>query len=318
MKIRKDYVILVGVIAMLALYLALHKGDRSHYTLPAIPALAAKDITRIQITRDAQPLELTRDGERWLIGPAGAPADPKQVQEMLESIAGITLTALVSESRNYTLYELDETHRISVKSWQGDQLLRAFDVGKVAPSFRHTFVKLDGDDRVFHAQDAIKHRFNLSADDLRDKTVLTFNPSDIREIELTQSENRTSLTAIAEKTEGAAGEAPAKPEIRWQGPDGRSADSPAVEALLKLLSHLNCENFISDRPSSDFKSPVYSIVLKGSTEHRLSIFAPLTPEDKDQPAVSSAVSQPFILAGFQVKQIIKAPEEFFRSGSGTP
>jgi hypothetical protein len=314
MKLRKEYIILVLVIAALALYLALRREDRAHYTLPALPALAADDITRVQVTRDAHVLELTREGDRWVVGSSGYAADPKQVQEMLASIAGIVLTALVSESGNYALYELDDTHRISVKAWQGDQLRRHFDVGKVAPSFRHTFVKIHGSDRVYHAQDAFRHRFNTSADELRDKTVLAFNRKDIREVELLQGESRILLKAASDPPEGAAGKSSAEPQIRWQAPDGRAADVNAVDALLNQLSHLTCEKFLPDKNPAEFKNPAFAVVLKGPVEHRLSIFAPFGPEDRDQPALSSVAPQPFILSEFQVKQIVKPPEAFLVEG----
>jgi hypothetical protein len=318
MKLRKEYIILVLLIAALALYLALRREGRSHYTLPTIAPLAAQDITRVQIARDGQTIELTREGDRWTIGPAGYTADPKQVQEMLASIAGIVLTALVSESANYALYELDDAHRISVQAWQGDQLRRRFEVGKVAPSFRHTFVKIHGDDRVYHAQDAFRHRFTANAEELRDKTVLAFNREDIREVELIQGPSRIVLKAASAPPEETAAAAPAAPKIRWQASDGREADLTAVETLLTQISRLTCEKFLPDKNPSEFKNPAFAVVLKGPVEHRLSIFAPLGPEDRDQPAVSSAAPQPFILSEFQVKQIVKPPEAFLAGGLESP
>ena len=60
---------------------------------------------------------------------------------MLSAIENLTLTALVSESKNYNLYDLNEEKRINVKAWQGENLKRDVDLGKTASSFRHTFVK---------------------------------------------------------------------------------------------------------------------------------------------------------------------------------
>jgi hypothetical protein len=314
MKFRKEYIILVLVIAALAIYLALRREDRAHYTLPALPALAAGDISRVQITRDAQTIELTREGDRWVIGPSGYAADPKQMPEMLASIAGITLTALVSESGNYARYELDEDHRIRINAWQGDQLRRHIDIGKVAPSFRHTFVKIHGDDRVYHAQDAFRHRFTLSADELRDKTVLAFNRRDIREVELLQGQSRMVLKAASDPSGGAAEKTAAESGIRWEAADGRPADPAAVDALLTQLSHLTCEKFLADRNPAEFKDPVFTVILRGPAEHRLSIFAPAGSESQDHPAVSSAAPQAFLLPELQVQQIVKPPEAFLAAG----
>jgi len=106
--------------------------------------------------------------------------------------------------------------------------------------------------------------------------------------------------------------------MRWQAADGRAADPAAVEALLTQLSHLTCEKFLPDRNPAEFKDPAFTIILRGLAEHRLSIFAPPDPADRDQPAVSSAAPQAFILAELQVKQIVKPPEAFLTAGPESP
>ena len=60
MKIKKEYLILAVVIAALAAYLYQRTADRTHYTLPKLPALAAGDITRVQMTRGAETVTLAR------------------------------------------------------------------------------------------------------------------------------------------------------------------------------------------------------------------------------------------------------------------
>ena len=105
---------------------------------------------------------------------------------MLDNIEKLTLTALVSESKNYNRYDLSGEAKINVKAWQGDSLKRDIDVGKTASSFRHTFVKTAGDDRVFHARGNFRNTFDTTVDDLRDKTILTYTPSDIQQIQITQ------------------------------------------------------------------------------------------------------------------------------------
>ena len=70
---------------------------------------------------------------------------------MLNVFESLALTALVSESKDYNRYDLNAEKRITVKAWQQETLKRNFDIGKAAPSFRHTFVKIGDESRVFHA-----------------------------------------------------------------------------------------------------------------------------------------------------------------------
>jgi len=312
MQIKKEYIILGLIIAALAGYLYLRSPDRTQYTLPAIPALSAADITQVQITGGGKTQTLARRDGRWVLPPQGFPADPKRVNEMLETLAGLALTALVAESKNYTLYELDPDHRVNVKAWQDDQLKRDIDVGKAAPSFRHTFVKIAGDDRVFHARDNFRFRFESGLEDLRDKTVLAFKRPDLQEIHITQAAASVTLTRAPVKAAAPADRPPA-PQA-WQFTDGRTANSAAVEMLLGELVDLQCQAFIDDRDKTDFGPPIYSILLKGSKEHTLNIFAPAAKDAPTHPAVSSGSDYPFQLSTDQVQRIMKNPEEFLKTG----
>jgi hypothetical protein len=311
MKIKKEYLILGVIIAALAIYLYLHSSDRTLYTLPKLPALAASDITKIQMTRPGETVVLVRQDGRWVIDPRGWPVDPKTAQEMLDTLTGLTLTALVSESKNYALYELDDEHKVNVKAWQGDQLRRDIDIGKAAPTFRHTFVRIAGDDRVFHAQDNISFRFRAAVDDLRDKTVLAFNREDIQEIQITEGPASAKLTRSPAKEEAPAAGQPAP--AAWQGADGQAANLSAVQGLLADLSSLRCEQFIDDRDKAGLGAPVYSILLKGPKEYTLTLFAPGEKDDHKHPAVSSGSDSPFLLSEGEAKRIMKNPADYFKA-----
>ena len=105
--------------------------------------------------------------------------------------------------------------------------LGQFDVGKAAPSFRHTFVKIAGDDRVFHASDNFRFRFESGLDELRDKTVLSFNRQDLQEIRIAQGTASVTLTRTPPPAETPPAGPPAP--AAWQLADGRPADGAAVD-----------------------------------------------------------------------------------------
>jgi hypothetical protein len=311
MKLKKEFLILGVIIAALAVYLYQRSGDRTHYTLPTLPALAASDITKIQMTRGAETVVLVRKDGGWRIDPPGYPVDPRLAQEMLDTLSGLTLTALVSASGNFALYELDDVQKANVKAWQNDQLKREIDVGKAAPSFRHTFVRIAGDDRVYHGRDNFSFRFRTRIEDLRDKTVLAFDRQEIREFHIAQGETRLTLvrtTAPAETPPAGQGTAEA-----WQTADGRPANGAAVEALLGTLASLQADGFIEGRDKASFFSqPLYAVELKGLKEQSLALFPPAGGDSKDHPAVSSGSEFPFSLSADHAQRIMKNPEEFLK------
>jgi hypothetical protein len=310
MKLKKEFLILGVIIAALAVYLYQRSADRTHYTLPALPALKPADIDKVQMTRGAETVVLVRRDGRWRIEPPGYPVDPRLSEEMLDTLSGLTLTALVSESKNFALYELDDAQKANVKAWRNDQLMRDIDVGKAAPSFRHTFVRIAGDDRVYHGRDNFSFRFRTRIEDLRDKTVLAFNRQEIREIQVAKDDNRLILTRMSAPAETpAAGQSPPS---GWQTGDGRPANGAAVEALLGALSNLQADAFIEGRDKTSFAQPLYAVELKGPQEHSLSIFAPTGGDSKDHPAVSSGSDFPFSLMEDHAKRIMKSPEELLK------
>ena len=128
-----------------------------------------------------------------------------RVNGMLESIGGLTLTAVASEAGGEGIYELDEESRLVVEAADGEQAVRTIYVGKGAPSHRHTYVKLTDDGPIYHAREMLRSKFEKEVDQLRDKQVLEIN-DDISEITLTEGGETIHLVrSEASASEEAAG-----------------------------------------------------------------------------------------------------------------
>ena len=320
MKFKKEYLILVLIIAALAAYLFMRSADRTFYELPQISALEQNQITRIEISKGSGSIVLNKKDNKWNLEPHGYIADAKMVKDMLDVLGSLTLTTLVSESKDYGRYELSDGKRITVKVWQQNALKRNFDIGKPASSFRHTFVKLDGDSRVFHARDNFRDKFDLTTDSLRDKNVLSFKPPDIREIQIIRDQTKLKLNRsqvpVTQQQEKLDTAPQAALKFEWQSSDGAQGNGPNLNRLLATLSNLNCETYINDRRKETFSAPVYAVKLKGGQDYELNVFAKLQKDDESYPAVSSDSDDPFFLSDSQVKQIMKDPEELLKKPEG--
>ncbi len=321
MKIKKEVIILGLVIVALSVYLFQRGGDRTRYTLPKLPVLAAADITKIEISRQDQVVTLTRRDGGWVVEPQGFAAAPKSVQDMLTALSGLTLTALVAESKNYALYELDEGNRIHVKAWQNDRLGRELYIGKVAPSFRHTFVRLAEDERVYHAQDNFRFHFTGGPEELRNTSVLSFPRAEITEVEIKQADLKAVFRREAAAAQDAAADgksAGAEENLPpWKRSDGVAADGGRLRQLIAELSDLQCERFLPESDRSGLGRPVYALTLKGPVEHTLEIFAPVG-DDRRHPAVSSQSDQAFLLAEDQAQRLMVDPEKLLNAASKAP
>ena len=314
MKVKKEYLILLLIIVALSVYLFMRKEDRTLYELPVLPEISKKDISKIEITKGKTSIVLTKKDDQWYIGAQQYPADKNKVNEMLDTNEKLKLTTLVSESKNYIRYDLTDEKKVNVKAWQGDTLIRNFDIGKAASSFRHTFVKLADDDRVFHARENFRGKFDQSVDNLREKTVLSVQVSDIDQIHITKDQQSLTLnrTPVGEadksqETDQAAASPSSIIKAEWQTSDGKIADKPALNRLLSSLTNLRCDKFIEDRKKEDFSAPLYTVQLKGSKDYNLSIFAKLQDDDSDFPAISSENDYPFLLSKTKAESIMQDP-----------
>jgi hypothetical protein len=314
MKIKKESIILVAVIVALSAYLLTRQTDRTHYALPTISSLKSSELSKVEITKPDGTILLDKgDNDQWHISPEGYPADADKVDGLLEAIGHLTVTALISESGSYYRYELDDEKKIGIKAWKGGQVIREFDVGKPASSFQHTFIKLKGDPRVYHARGNFKSRFDQTVDGLRDKTVLSFDREKIHEITISsagavQTFIRSQTREADGQVEGTLPPSESKTETTvWKTPEGKIGDEADIRKILNTLSDLRCDQFIEAQKKEDLKDPTWTFQLKGAQEHRLVLFAKIE-NDNTYPAVSSQNDYPFLLPEWQVNQLTKKVE----------
>lgn len=323
MKPKKEIVILAVVIVAAVAYLALRKTDRTHFDLPQLPSISTAEITKLETVRNGQRAIMEKRDGKWWIQPQGWPADADKIRGMLDIVAGLKLTALISESKSYTRYELDDAHRITVTAWKGDKAVLSFDVGKSAPTYQHTHVRLQGDPNVYHAREDFRGRFDRDVDQLRDLSILAFKAESIQRLAVTADGQIASVERKAgepEKGDKEKAETAAKAGTEWIRAGGGTVDAESVQGLVNALSRLECMKFLDEGPKADATEPTTTLVLNGEKEYRLDIFA--KNAEGDYPALSSGTPYPFVLSGYQVDEIkekidkILKPEAEKETGTG--
>ena len=318
MKSKKEYILAGIVIIALIAYLMLHKTDQTHYEVPSIPTLTESDITSISITKSDKTIQLKKKDDQWMIVPEKYPTDKNKIESMVDIITSLKITALVSESTTYLRYELDPENRISIQAGSGDKIMRTFDIGKAAPSNRHTFIKFPKDKRVYHAQENFRSKFDQTKDDLRDKTVLTIERSEVRQVEIKDKDGNMVLsmkqvpvevkvTPDAEQQEEKT--APfnniASDELVWQDEDGNPVKESDINNLFNNVSALKCKSYIADKTRADFTEPMYTVTLTGAKTYTLSVFEKLNEDDDTYPAISSENDYSFMLPAYKMDNMVK-------------
>ena len=314
MKLKKEYIALVVIILALVLYILLKNTDRTHYDLPEFSQIEKADITKIAVTRTSGDMTLQRTGEKWTIEPQGYPADQTQIDKMLDVAGDLLLTSLVSESSNYTQYELSDDKKIKLEIYTADELVRQFDIGKTASTSRHTFVRLVDDHRVYQARNNLRQPFEKEVNGLRDKIVSAFDKEFAAAVTITDSSGTLEISKREIPPLPVPGDTTAsavlEPAPLWQTADGRAADDKVLDGIIAALSNLKCDSYLEGRSKGEFNSPIFSIKVDGSKPVTLDVFE--KKADNKYPAVTSQNDYPFLLAEWTVKRLMKKPGEILK------
>jgi hypothetical protein len=260
-----------------------------------------------------------KEGSDWKVGPANFPADPMKVKDMLKVVEDLTLTELISESKNYQRYDLDAKDGIHLKCWAKDNLTFELFIGKAAESFNHTFVKLPDNQAIYHAKGNFRNTFDMKMGDFREKTVLAFDKEIIGVLDIQAGDSAETFTkeetpAIEETNEADKADAPAADEEpKWMGAGGEEGDAGKIKSLVSTLSNLKCEKFMQGKTKDDLIDPVYTITLKGAKDYTLSLYAEIKEDDDSfYPAVSSENDYPFLLPQWRSENIMKKPADLMK------
>jgi hypothetical protein len=322
---KKEYLLLIVAIIGLAALLVYQKKGQTNYQLPKLAEIDVP-VDRVVLEEGDHKVELRQVDGNWVVGPKSYRADNARAAKMVDEIRKLQLVALVSEKENYQLYELNEKKRFTVKLFHGKELLREVMIGKNSASLRQTYVMLKDDRNVYQALGNLKSNLFAKISDLRDKEVVKLPPAEREKIdritlervkdgkkELLELVKITPEPETDSKTEAqsdskSASETKAKEPksatvAGWQQPDGTPVAAAAVSGLLNAMTDLKCKDYLEDLSPDEFKEPAYRIVVKGG-ETELSI-AFLDIDGNEFRALSSQVSQPFLLPSWQAKKMVK-------------
>jgi hypothetical protein len=312
---KKEYTILVIVIIALVLYLALRKSDRTYYELPEFTELAPDQVSRIDLKSSDHELDLIKKDDGWVVGTEEYPADKTKVKDILSLLKDLRVTELISESASYVRYGISDDKKITVKAWDGSQLVRELDVGKAANTYGHTFIKLPENKSVYLAKGNFRRNVELSLDDIRDKQVLIFDKDDMTEVIIRSGEQTLALNKKEETeapsnstTEGSVADdgEEARTEIKtvWKTTGGETVEEGAVGRLLSALSDLKCAGYLEDSLKAELQNPTHSVTLKGDgSEYTISLFETREEKDSEIPGLSSMNDSPFYLQTWKAKEI---------------
>ncbi len=298
---KKEYLVLAVIIGLLSAYLLVQKTDRSNYELPDIKEVLGSEITAVEIKKADNNVLLTKEGDTWVVTARKYPVDSAKIEKILGIVQKLTVTALVSETGELKRYHLDSEKSIRVTARKGDEIARQFELGKAAPTYRHTFLKLSGDDNVYHAAGSFRSDFDQTSESFRDKKVLAFKSGEIGAMALEKGGISSSFIKTEVKTDDTDS---AEKSGIWTGQDGSEIDNEPVKSLLATIGSLDCSSFSPEAKSKvQASKPLCKIDVTGAKVMTLFLYE--KGADGTYPGITSESDYSFFLSGYQADSILE-------------
>jgi hypothetical protein len=203
---------------------------------PKILAVKTPEISKFDLKKDGtEQVGAERNGAgQWQItSPAALPADQSAVSSLLGTFSSLNSQRLVEEkASNLAPYGLDAP-KFEVDLTEKNNQTQSLLLGDATPASNAIYAKLGGDPRIFTIPSYDKTSIDKSANDLRDKRLLTVNPDKISEVDL-----------VANKQEMAFG----RNKDEWQivKPKPLRADAAQVDSLVRALTDAKMELTATD------------------------------------------------------------------------
>ena len=212
--------------------------EASADTPPKILAVKEADISRFDLKKDGADQvagERNSSGQWRITSPTSLPADQSAVSSLLGTFSSLNSQRLVEEKAgNLASYGLDAP-KLEFDLSEKDKKTQKLLLGDDTPTGNGIYAKLDGDPRIFIMPSFDKTSIDKTANDLRDKRLLTFDPNKISQVDL-----------VAKKQEIAFG----RNKDEWQivKPRPLRADGSQVDELVRALTDAKMELNVLDDP----------------------------------------------------------------------
>lgn len=210
--------------------------------------LAADEISAIDIDPPTgEAFRLEREGEDWFVeqGTTRHRADMERVEPLLADLAGLRAESLAtSRPEEHAGMEVNDELAIAVSVYSGGaEPLSLLHVGKSAPGFSASFVRVNGDPEVYRAGANIKSQVAYAFNDFRNRKPWSFDPLNVTQLVITPP-NDPLGGALELRREG---------EL-WQHAGG-NANQNAITELLQRVTELDAGQFADDATPEQTQFP---------------------------------------------------------------
>lgn len=296
MKINKQLLLPIALILTFSIYLGVKNTGEMNYKIPDFIPLEEEQIDIIEINKPSGSIKLYKENGIWELAPENLRAEPSKINEMLTFLENPQFIDMVSNTKNYQNYGLENNKYIDIKAIvkenTSNDTVRELYLGDLNESRRFAFIRTPDNKAVFTVKENIKKLFDVSENDMLDKKILNFDSTQIDKIEVISNNIKTTITKSVDSDN----------KDIWKSDKDAVLDSNAVGQSLRYLANSRFESY-SPAGEDRGNGNIFTIILyNGKT---LNSFTITKKNDSNYSAYSSYAGRDFVLAENTATQIIK-------------
>ena len=288
------------------------------------------DVRKLILTHDnGETIELDRDGDKWkIVKPAAYPADDIAIREALNGLLSAKVTDFIADApASVTQYGLEKPHlTVTAVLNNGSQQSVLFGYKEIQQGKGGIYVRRGERAPVYAVPAYVMSGLDKSLLDLRDKSVMSFDPSNVDSVAVQNQEGAFTLKRAA------AG--------KWnviEGARTSEADGDVVERLLSQLKGLKGTSIVADPMPSPvpfgLDNPAIEITLTGKDGKQIGTLkvamisikpsGPPLPGESSKPKtehyiISSASKAVYSLNAFYFSELNKPASLYKAAAPATP
>lgn len=306
---KKPVYLLLGILLIFVIiYLLLIQKEKKTFSPGRVENFLQLDsaaVDRIQFRRFDSQLVLQRINQRWyMVEPDSHRADNDAVGKLLSLASHLDVGDIISSNPGKQFwFQVDSLTGITLEFLSNGKPLVSVVAGKTSDDLMHGYLRKRGSDEVYLADVMFVRMVQRNVDPWKDRRIFTFDPGQIREIELSYQKDKFKLV---------------KDDTLWQLSrhpyQKRSpAESQAVENYLQTLASLKADGipFKSQTEGLVFETrePVLKLTFQDGRRERL--FAIQSAHEESRYFVKTDQEKSiFVLFEYSFKRLTQKPEDF--------
>lgn len=251
--------------------------------------LESEDIQRIELLPPGRKIVAVRKNqEEWAIRePRPLEADSGELNRIAEAAAGIKFESVLDESASDPSKYGFSPDGLGIKIKTADEKEYEILFGSRNPAGDAMYARVPGRNKIFLVSASLSGTFDKKLDDLRNHTILSFETSGVRALDLKNTKGDFHLDKDSDD--------------RWwitRGSERIAADSPQIRGILNALSLGEIPEFFDEDPENyrnpGLKKPRIELVLAMGKDKALKRFSIGTAkaELREKETPEKAVSTP--------------------------